>query len=126
MKLWSVKILLAGALCAVSALGCRRAPQTPPPAPTIPPPRDDFRPAHPTPRLPDGNASGFNMKAPQLPDPKLTPGDVLEVGVRDIAVPGYSKKVRNVSSSLKKKAYAEYGIASRLKGEYEVDHLISL
>ncbi len=66
------------------------------------------------------------MNAPQLPDPKITPGDVLEVGVRDIAVPGYSKKVRNVTASTKKKAYANYGIASRMKGEYEVDHLISL
>ena len=129
MKLLPVKTLIICALSVASVasvVGCRRATQTPPPAPTIPPPRDDFAPARPTPRGPNGNASGFNMKAPQLPDPKLTPGDVLEVRVRDIAVPGYSKKVRNVTASTKKKAYEEYGITHREKGEYEVDHLISL
>ena len=44
----------------------------------------------------------------------------------DICVPGYSKKVRNVPESVKKQAYAEYGITLHQPKEYEVDHLISL
>ncbi|HVF85640.1 MAG TPA: hypothetical protein VM821_06640, partial [Abditibacteriaceae bacterium] len=78
--------------------------------------------------LPDGAQmpGGFNMNARLLPDPRLTPGDVLDVTAADIAVPGYAGKVRNVSTSLKKKIYASYGITSRLPGEYTIDHLISL
>ncbi len=63
---------------------------------------------------------------PLVPDPKLTPGATLPVTVADIAVPGYTKKVRNVPASVKRQVYAEYGIASHAPGEYEVDHLISL
>ena len=63
---------------------------------------------------------------PILPDPKLTPGDVLDVTVKDICVPGYTKKIRNVPESVKRKVYAEYGITHREPYEYEVDHLISL
>ena len=64
--------------------------------------------------------------APILPDPKLTPGDVLDVSLADIQVKGYSAKVRNVPISVKREVYAEYGIQHWNKGEYEVDHLISL
>jgi hypothetical protein len=55
-----------------------------------------------------------------------TPGATLPVTVTDLAVPGYTKKVRNVPQSLKEKVYAEYGIRHHAPGEYEVDHLISL
>jgi hypothetical protein len=61
-----------------------------------------------------------------LPNPTLTPGDVLDVTKDDVCVPGYSQKVRNVPESVKKQVYAEYGITSHQPGEYEVDHLISL
>ncbi len=64
--------------------------------------------------------------SPILPDPKLTPGDVLDVTLADIQVRGYSAKVRNVPVAVKREVYAEYGIAHWNKGEYEVDHLISL
>lgn len=64
--------------------------------------------------------------SPLLPDPKMTPGATLPVTSGDICVSGYSKKVRNVPSSVKKQVYAEYGITSHRPGEYEVDHLISL
>jgi hypothetical protein len=64
--------------------------------------------------------------SPIVPDPAKTPGDTLAVTKADICVPGYSKKVRNVPESVKKQAYAEYGIASHKPKEYEVDHLISL
>ena len=65
-------------------------------------------------------------RPPILPDTTLTPGAALAVTAQDVCVPGYSKRVRNVPSSVKRQAYAEYGIASHEPGEYEVDHLISL
>jgi len=68
----------------------------------------------------------FNPNAPLLPDPKLSPGDALPVTSADICVPGYSKKVRDVPQSVKEQVFQEYGITHRAKGEYEVDHIISL
>jgi len=64
--------------------------------------------------------------APHLPDPSLTPGDVLPVTVSDICVAGYSSKVRNVPQSVKDQVYQEYGITSHAPNSYEVDHLVSL
>lgn len=62
-----------------------------------------------------------------LADPKCTPGAIIADATTDqICTPGYSKNVRNVPESVKNDVYAEYGIASRSPGEYEVDHLISL
>jgi hypothetical protein len=66
------------------------------------------------------------LRFPILPDPAKTPGAVLEVTARDICVPGYSKRVRNVPIQVKRQAYANYGIRTHEPGEYEVDHLISL
>lgn len=65
-------------------------------------------------------------RPPILPDPALTPGAALDVTAQDVCVPGYSRRVRDVPSAVKRQAYAEYGIASHEPGEYEVDHLISL
>lgn len=73
-----------------------------------------------------GNAPGSRDGSPLLPDPRMTPGATLPVTVKDICVPGYTKKVRNVPASVKKQVYAEYGITSRRPGQFEVDHLISL
>ena len=70
--------------------------------------------------------TALNRNPPLRPDPSLTPGDTLPVTKEDICVPGYSKKVRNVPSGVKKQVYARYGIAQRAAGEFEVDHLISL
>ncbi len=69
---------------------------------------------------------GFNMSAPQLPDATITPGDMLPVTAKDICVRGYAGKVRNVPQAVKEQAYKNYGVTRRQKGEYEVDHLISL
>ena len=63
---------------------------------------------------------------PILPDPKLTPGDTFPVTLDDIKVRGYSATVRDVPISEKRAVYAAYGIQHWTKGEYEVDHLISL
>jgi hypothetical protein len=61
-----------------------------------------------------------------LPDPKLTPGDVLPVTAADVCKPRYAKKVRNVPEAVKEAVYREYGIASHKQGSTEVDHLVSL
>ncbi len=61
-----------------------------------------------------------------LPDPACTPGAVLEVSAEHICVKGYAKTVRHVTTATKREAYRSYGITSHGKGEYEVDHLISL
>src|SRR5439155_24149492 len=62
-----------------------------------------------------------------LPDSACTPGALLSTGTKDaICKSGYAGSVRNVPESEKNKDYAEYGITSRLPGQYEVDHLVSL
>ena len=62
-----------------------------------------------------------------LPDHACTPGAIILTATKDqICTPGYSKGVRNVPESEKQAVYAEYGIVSHTKGQYEVDHLISL
>lgn len=73
-----------------------------------------------------GLAQGINWQAPVLPDPSKTPGDVLTSDPAVICKPGYTKTVRNVPQQLKEQMYRSYGILSREKGEYEIDHLISL
>ena len=103
--------LLALACLAALSFGCRSS-QPGLAAPSAPP-VSTFAPAD-------------QANAPLLPDPKMTPGATLPVTRDDIAVPGYTKKVRNVPLDVKRQVYAEYGIASHKPGEYEVDHLISL
>ncbi|MDX2008052.1 MAG: hypothetical protein SFU83_22645 [Meiothermus sp.] len=66
------------------------------------------------------------LRRPALPNPALTPGDVLITDVRTVCVPGYAQTVRGVPEAVKQQVYAEYGIASHRPGEYAVDHLISL
>ena len=62
-----------------------------------------------------------------LPDKQCTPGAIFEQAtVKEICVSGYTKTVRNVPQSLKKQVYAEYGVTHRVKGQYEVDHLVPL
>lgn len=70
--------------------------------------------------------SGCVMRG-SLPDPGCTPGDILpNASVQQICTSGYASAERNVSQSLKRQVYAEYGITSRLPGQYEVDHLVNL
>ncbi len=75
---------------------------------------------------PGTTTAAAKWSPPILPDPKLTPGDTLDVTKDDICVPGYSRKVRDVPEAVKREAYARYGITSHKPREYEVDHLISL
>ncbi len=61
------------------------------------------------------------------PDPACTPGAIFANATKDdICVSGYSQTVRNVPEGEKQQIYAEYGIVSHGRGEYEVDHFISL
>ena len=73
-----------------------------------------------------GGATEASGGDPIRPDSSKTPGDTLDVTKDDICVPGYSGKVRNVPQSVKEQAYSDYGITHRAKGQYEIDHLISL
>lgn len=70
---------------------------------------------------------GCTVNGP-LPDNDCTPGAVFPgVDTDTICVKGYTKTVRNVSVSLKKKIYASYGLSyPQAKGAYEADHLIPL
>jgi hypothetical protein len=69
---------------------------------------------------------------PILPDPKLTPGDVLtNVTVEQITQKGYANVInggdRDVPESEKRQVFIEYFSAVPTNhGQYEVDHLISL
>lgn len=98
-KLLLLLLLLLGAVLLVYLAGrCR---PTPPPGPA-----------------PDYTAA--------LPNPRLTPGDVLTTDAAAVCAPGYARRVRDVPQSVKNGVYRAYGITRREPGEYEVDHLISL
>lgn len=63
---------------------------------------------------------------PIKPDPFITPGESFNnIGLDKICTVGYSSSVRNVTSSTKDKVFDLYGL-NRVRGLYEVDHLISL
>ena len=69
------------------------------------------------------------QSAPILPDRDLTPAThsiTFDVTVRDLCVPGYTKKVRRVPAEMKREVYREYGIRVHGPGDYEVDHLVPL
>lgn len=71
--------------------------------------------------------TGCQVAGP-LPDHGCTPGAIFASTTLDtICTPGYTQKVRNVSTTLKKNIYKEYGVAyPRPTGSYEADHLIPL
>jgi hypothetical protein len=60
------------------------------------------------------------------PDLSITPGATFpDVTAEQVCQPGYSKGVRNVSAAEKAEVFKEYGVTPQ-RGQYEVDHLISL
>jgi hypothetical protein len=61
-----------------------------------------------------------------LPDGACTPGGVVRAAVERICAAGYAGTARHVTESEKRRVYAEYGIAQHVRGQYEVDYLISL
>lgn len=64
--------------------------------------------------------------AGDLPNPQLTPGDILTTDTKVICRPGYTKTVRDVPQALKAQVYRQYGVLSHQPREYEIDHLVSL
>jgi len=61
------------------------------------------------------------------PDASCTPGNVFSaVTTVQVCTPGYTKTVRHVPQSVKDAVYAEYGIASHISGQYQIDHFIPL
>jgi hypothetical protein len=102
-RAWLVALLVVLAFVVILFLTLRRPPSPPGPS----------------------TSSGFKIGV-DLPDPRLTPGDVLTTSKSEICRPGYARSVRNVPQSVKNQVYRLYGITSRKPGEYEVDHLISL
>ncbi len=78
---------------------------------------------------PRQSAQGYSStddESPLLPDPAKTPGDTLAVTASDVCQPGYAHAVRNVPSDVKRQVYESYGILHHTRGQFEVDHLISL
>ncbi|MDE2071493.1 MAG: HNH endonuclease [Patescibacteria group bacterium] len=71
--------------------------------------------------------SGCSARGP-YPDPACTPGAIFaSTTLEALCAPGYTQKVRNVSTTLKRRVYAEYGVAyPEPGGTYEADHLIPL
>jgi hypothetical protein len=62
-----------------------------------------------------------------LPDSAITPGAIIDSADNNcICQKGYSASVRNVPKSRKDSAYSLYNIKHHSRGEYEIDHLISL
>ncbi len=63
-----------------------------------------------------------------FPDPQCTPGAVFSIVTKEqTCVQGYTKTVRSVSVSLKKKVYREYDVPYPPPfGSYEADHFIPL
>ena len=75
---------------------------------------------------PSAAITAYPVQVGDLPNAKLTPGDVLTTNVARICTSGYSKTVRDVPESLKNAVYREYGIQHHAPYSYEVDHLVSL
>lgn len=72
------------------------------------------------------SSSALPMLNSGLPNSKLTPGSVYTTAtLNQICSSGYTKTVRSVSASTKKKVFALYGIEPK-SDRYEMDHLISL
>lgn len=61
----------------------------------------------------------------ELPIPQFTPGVSLPVTAKQVCVPGYATRVRNVSEAEKNAVYKEYGIKPD-GSRFEVDHLRAL
>lgn len=61
-----------------------------------------------------------------LPDPALTPGVTRQVSMQELCRRGSSKDARHVTAAAKRQVLEVYGIVNPGRGEYEIDHLISL
>ena len=64
----------------------------------------------------------------RLPDPTCTPGAVIATETKATLCDKSFRtgSVRDVSEETKKQVFAEYGITSHKRGQYEIDHLVPL
>lgn len=67
----------------------------------------------------------------QYPDPQFTPGMAsTSANVKDLCTPGYTSTIRNVTEAEAHQVFKNYNIESKFnspeRGDYEVDHFISL
>jgi hypothetical protein len=65
-------------------------------------------------------------RAGYFPDPVCTPGQGEQFSLEELCVSGFSAGRRDVSEKEKQQVYDDYGVLSRVSGEYEIDHLIPL
>jgi hypothetical protein len=60
-------------------------------------------------------------------DPRLTPGVIdARATVKMLCTPGYSSKIRNVTSAMKREVCREYGKKPPCPKGFEIDHLVPL
>jgi hypothetical protein len=72
----------------------------------------------------DGTKAGLPS---MYPDYSLTPGDIMTTDTNTICTKGYTTTVRDVSESLRRRVFQEYGISyPPQSGAYELDHFIPL
>jgi hypothetical protein len=77
----------------------------------------------------DGTPYDFSQpQQPLIPNDYKTPGKLYlpKPTVDEMCTVGYTKTVRDVPWSVKKKVFERYGIDPKNSSHYEVDHLISL
>lgn len=60
-----------------------------------------------------------------VPDPALTPGEVLTTDLSAICTHGYSASVRKTTSQMKNETYRAYGVRGSRK-HWKIDHLVPL
>lgn len=63
---------------------------------------------------------------PAQPNRALTPGAVFPVTAAEVCVPGYSSRVRSVSTATARSVFSAYHVPFADKGKGELDHLIPL
>lgn len=67
------------------------------------------------------------LRPAYLPDPVLSPGVALAgVTADEVCRPGYARGARHVTEATKREVFERYGVPEPARGNYEVDHLISL
>jgi hypothetical protein len=59
------------------------------------------------------------------PDRGLTPGATRPVSIDDVCSMAHEEVVKDVSSELRQRVFAEYGIPDAHAGDYEIDYLIA-
>jgi hypothetical protein len=60
------------------------------------------------------------------PDPKLTPGAVVDVPFDEMCKPGYAARVRHFDRFVRNEAFRLYGLSNVDRRDYELDHLIPI